>query len=54
VGAIPAVLQCFLKTAGIGARTGRAGQAHIDFAARHSLKNFVWRGSILDLLQPVN
>jgi len=26
---------------------GREGQTHIGFVPRHSLKNFVWRGSTL-------
>ena len=43
-GAIPAVLKIFLKTAGMIV-CARVGQTHIDFVPRHSLKNFVWRGS---------
>lgn len=28
---------------------GRVGQTHLDFAPRHSLKNFVWRDTALYL-----
>src|SRR3989344_2370853 len=31
---------------------GREGQTHTDFAPRHSLKNFAWRGTTL-YLNPV-
>ena len=46
-GSNPRRFIMFPKNGGDLCAHGRVGQTHIDFVPRHTLRNFVWRGSAL-------